>query len=93
MTMATIYLEAGFPATLIPVSFVGWAKTPAHDITGFYNAVVKLKRAAPGYQRGEVLHVDGARVVVKAGRLNYHQLVKRAALPAIDPANVLQSRV
>lgn len=90
--MKTIYFEAGLPATLIPVQFMGWARTPAHDVTGCHNAVVRLKRSAPGYPRGEVLHVPARAVVVKAGRRNYHQLVRPAPLPAVDPATVIPAR-
>lgn len=91
--MTTIYFEAGLPATLVPVRFIGWAKTPMHEQTGLFNAVIRLKRAAPGYQRGEVLHVPSTTVVVKAGRRNYHQIVKPAPLPPVDPSNVMASRV
>lgn len=90
---ATIYYEAGLPATLVPCAFIGWAKTPGHELTGCFNAVVRLKRAAPGYQKGEILHVPARAVVIKAGRRNYHQLVKAAPLPPVDPATVMQSRI
>lgn len=93
--MTTIYFEAGLPATLIPVQFMGWAKTPGHDVTGCHNAVIRLKRAAPGYPLGEVLHVPARAVVVvvKAGRRNYCQLVRPAPLPPVDPAKVMNSRI
>lgn len=90
--MTTIYFEAGLPATLIPVQFMGWAKTPAHDVTGLLNAVVRLKRAAPGYPLGEVLHVPARAVVVKAGRRDYCQLVQSAQLPPVDPAKIIPAR-
>lgn len=91
--MTTIYFEAGIPATLIPVQFVGWARRPAHDVTGLHNAVIRLKRSAPGYLRGEVLHVPAYAVVVKSRRRDYRQLVKPAPLPPVDPATVTDSRV
>lgn len=91
--MPTIYYEAGLPATLIPVRFVGWAKSPAHDVTGCLNAVVQLKRAQGTYQRGEILHVPAGSVVQKAGQRNYFQLVRPASLPAVDPANLLPARM
>lgn len=91
--MTTIYYEAGIPATLIQVQFIAWARTPAHDVTGCFNAVVKLKRAAPGYQRGEVLHVPAWHVVVKAGRSDYCQLVRQAELPTRTEANTISARV
>lgn len=90
--MTTIYCECGFPASLVPVQFLGWAKTPAHDVTGLFNAVVRLKRGAPGYSMGEVLHVDKWRIVVKAGRRNYRQMIKPAPLPAVDPQNLIAAR-
>ena len=93
MKTATIYYEAGLPATLIPCQFVGWAKTPGHELTGCFNAVVRLRRAAPGYQRGEVLHVPSRAVVIKAGRRNYHQMVKAAPLPPVDTVTTMPARV
>lgn len=90
--MQTIYVECGFPATLVPVSFIGWAKTPTHDVTGRFNAVVKLKRTKGAYQLGEVLHVPPYSVVHKAGRKNYHQLVKPAKLPPVDLVGLIPSR-
>lgn len=89
----TIYYAAGIPATLIPVQFIAWARTPAHDITGGYNAVVKLKRAAPGYQRGELLHVWAGYVVVKAGRRDYRQIMRSAELPKRTESNTIAARV
>lgn len=91
--MATIYFESGIPATLIPVRFMGWAKSPAHDVTGCFNAVVRLKRAAPGYACGEVLHVPAWSVVCKAGRRDYRQLVRPAPLPPIVPGELIPARV
>lgn len=90
--MTTIYFEAGLPATLIPVQFIGWARSPAHDVTCCHNAVIRLKRAAPGYPLGEVLHVPARAVVVKAGRRDYCQLVRPAPLPPVDPATVMNAR-
>lgn len=91
--MPTTYYEAGLPATLIPVQFIAWAKTPAHAFTGCHNAVVRLKRSHGTYRAGEVLHVSPNAVVVKAGRRDYHQLVRQAELPAIVKADVLPARV
>lgn len=93
MAKTTIYYEAGLPATLIPVQFIGWSKSPIHEVTGAFNAVIKLKRTHGAYKRGEVLHVPHRSVVVKAGQRNYFQLVRTAQLPAIDPENLIPSRV
>lgn len=90
--MATIYYEAGLPATLIPVQFLGYAESPAHDITCLYNVVIKLKRGSPSYQSGEVLHVPLRAVVEKAGVRDYHQMVKPAALPPRTPENTQKAR-
>lgn len=90
--MTTIYYEAGLPATLIPVEFIGWAKTPGHEITGCFNAVVKLKRSAPGYERGETLHVPPRAVVIKAGRRDYRQMVQPASLPTRTKENTIEAR-
>lgn len=90
--MPTIYYEAGLPATLIPVKFLGWAKSPAHELTGCFNAVIRLKRTRGAYQCGEVLHVAPWAVVVKAGRRDYFTRVRAAALPAIDPNNLIPAR-
>lgn len=90
--MSTIYYEAGLPACLVPVAFIGWAKTPIHDVTGGFNAVVRLKRATPGYPCGTVLHVPRWAVVHKSGRRNYKQLVRPATLPPVDPSNLIDSR-
>ena len=91
-TLKTIYLETS--GGLIPCQFMGWAKSPIHDVTGCFNAVVRLKRdgLTSAYRRGEVLHLPRWAVVEKAGFRSYHQLVKSAALPAIDPANLIPSR-
>lgn len=91
--MTTIYYETGIPARLVPVAFVGWAKTPIHDVTGRFNAVVRLKRATHGYPCGTVLHVPVWSVVHKAGRRDYKQLVRPAALPPVDPLKLIDSRV
>lgn len=88
----TIYYECGIPAVLIPVQFLGWAKTPGHSATGLHNAVVRLRRSGGGYRTGEVLHVPASSVVEKAGRRDHRQLVRPAFLPAVDPAFVLPSR-
>jgi hypothetical protein len=88
----TIYYEAGIPASLIPVTFIGWAPTPAHDLTGLYNVVIRLKRASPYYPAGETLHVPARSVVVKAGVRDYRILVREASLPARTDANTLNPR-
>lgn len=93
MKTATIYYEAGLPAALVPCQFMGWSKTPAHELTGCFNVVIRLKRAAPGYRRGEVLHVPARAVVVKAGRRNYHQIVRPAPLPPVDTVTAMPARV
>lgn len=87
----TIYYECGFPAELVPVEFIGWAKSPLHRLTNCVNAVVKLKRKprASYYNCGEVLHVPAHSIVEKVGFKNYHQRVRGAELPAIDYANLL----
>lgn len=89
----TIYYEAGLPGRLVPVEFIGYAETPLHETTKLYNVVVKLKRPIFNYERGETLHVPAHSVVVKAGRRNYHQLVRQAELPARTPANTHRARV
>lgn len=91
--MATIYYEFGIPATLIPVKFIGWAKSPIHEITGCFNAVVRLKRATKYYPAGEILHLPARSIVVKAGRRDYFQLVRQAPLPTIDLNNLIAARV
>lgn len=90
--MPTIYYEAGLPATLIPVQFIGWAKTPLHDITGLFDAVVRLKRSSGAYKRGEVLHVPPDRVVEKTGQRDYFIRVRQAKLPARDDSKLIPSR-
>lgn len=89
----TIYYEAGLPATLIPVQVLGWAPTPAHDLTGLYNVVIRLKRSHGAYHVGEVLHVPQHSVVVKAGIRDHFIRVRQAPLPARTDANTLQARV
>lgn len=89
----TIYFETGADAQLIPVQVLGWAPTPAHDLTGLYNVVIRLKRAHSNYHVGEVLHVPARAVVVKAGIRDYHMRVRQAPLPARTDANTLQARV
>jgi hypothetical protein len=88
----TMYYEAGIPASLIPCTFVGWAPTPATEFTGLHNAVIRLKRTHGTHHSGEVLHVPPQAVVVKAGRRDYHQLVRSATLPTRTDANTLNSR-
>lgn len=90
--MPTIYYEAGIPATLIPCQFIGWAKSPAHEFTGCFNAVIRLKRDSGAYRKGEILHVWSRYVVVKAGRRDYRQLVRSAPLPDVDRANLIPAR-
>jgi len=89
----TMYYEAGLPASLIPVTFIGWAPTPAHDLTGLYNAVVRLKRTHGTYRAGETLHVPARSVVVKAGVRDGFIRVREASLPARTDANTLKARV
>ena len=86
----TIYYEYGFPAELVPVEFIGWAEAPLRG-NGFVNAVVRLKRKPISgiYKCGDVLHVPAYSIVEKAGSANYHQLVRRAELPAIDYNNLI----
>lgn len=88
----TMYYEAGLPASLIPVQFVGWAPTQAHEFTGMWNAVIRLKRTHGAYKAGETLHVPARAVVVKAGTRDYHTLVRQAVLPARSEANTLNAR-
>lgn len=90
--MPTIYYEAGLPASLIPVQFMGWAKTPAHEVTKQWNAVVKLKRTRGAYRAGDVLHVPARSVVMRAGRRDYHTHVRPAQLPGRTEANTLPCR-
>lgn len=87
--MTTIYYEAGIPASLIPCQFIGWRKTPAHEVTGMWNAVIKLKRTHGAYKTGEVLNVPPHRVVEKAGRRDFFIRVRNAQLPARTEANTL----
>jgi len=79
---------------LIPCKFLGWAKSPAHDVTGRYNAVIKLLRDGEGiaYKKGEVLHVPRRSVVYDAGVKGYHQMVRNAELPAVDENNLIAAR-
>lgn len=93
MKQKTIYAEVGFPGTLVPVMFIAWARTPMHDVTGLYNAVVRLKKSFCGYTRNEIVHLPAHAVVVKAGVRNYHQLVRPAELPARTPENTITARV
>lgn len=86
----TIYYDTF--AGLIPVQFIGWAKSPIHDTTGCFNAVVRLKASKGGYQRGEVLHLPAWSIVVKDCVRNYQQRVRPAQLPAIDPDKLLPAR-
>lgn len=88
----TIYYEAGLPATLIPVQFIGWAYTPGHVLTERFNAVIRLKRSSGAYRRGEVLHVPARSIVTKAFVRDYHQFVNQAPLPALDDANIIPAR-
>lgn len=90
--MTTIYYEAGLPATLIPVQFLGYAETPLHETTKLYNVVIRLKRSIHGYHKGEILHVPARSVVEKAGVRNYHQMVKPATLPPRTPGNTQKAR-
>lgn len=87
----TIYYETARNG-LIPCEFLGWAKTPAHETTGLYNAVIRLKRGKAGYETGEVLHVPPFYVVVKSHVQDYHQYVKPAELPPVNPETVAGAR-
>lgn len=88
----TLYYEAGIPASLIPVQFIGWAPTPAHDITGLYNAVVRLKRTRGAYKAGEILHLPPWAIVVRAGVTHHRIRVRQADLPERTDANTLNAR-
>lgn len=90
--MPTIYYEAGLTASLIPVQFLGYAKTPAHDVTGCFNVVVRLKRSNGAYTRGDILHLPAWCIVEKAGRRDYKQLVRLATLPARTTNNTVEAR-
>lgn len=85
----TIYAECGLPASLVPVQFLGWIPSPVHDITGLYNAVVRLKRSAPGYTKGETLRLPARSIVHKAGVRNGFVMVRQAELPARTDENTL----
>lgn len=88
----TIYYEAGIPASLIPCTFIGWAPTPAHDLTGVYDAVIRLKRTRGAYHAGETLHVPAWSIVVRAGVRDHHIRVRPADLPKRTDANTLNAR-
>lgn len=90
----TIYYETARHG-LIACQFIGWAPSPCHDVTGQYNVVIRLKRGGltgSGYYRGDVLHVPRSFVVEKAGRRDYHQLVRSAALPQVTDSNLIPAR-
>ena len=91
----TIYYECGIPAKLVPVQFIGYAKSPAHELTQCINAVIRLKRNGGCwyYKRGDVLHVPPHAVVEKAGIKNGFQMVRNAKLPGVDLDNLLPPRV
>lgn len=88
----TTYYEAGIPASLIPVTFIGWAPTPAHDLTGLYNVVVRVRRTHGTYRAGETLHLPLHSVVVKTGVRDGFTRVRAASLPARTDANTLKAR-
>ena len=90
--MKTIYYNALLNG-LIPVQFLGYAKTPCHDVTGCFNVVVRLKRSRGAYRTGEVLHLPHSLVVEKAGRRDYQTRVRTANLPARTDANTRGARV
>jgi hypothetical protein len=86
MARKTIYYEAGIPATLIPVEFIGWTESPL----GYgFNATIRLKRSAPGYSAGEIVRVPARSVVEKAGRRDYFIRVRPAELPVRTDSNTL----
>lgn len=86
----TIYYEAGFPASLIPATFIGWA--PADALIGTHYAVIRLKRTKGVYRAGETLHVPAREVVVKVGVRDGFIRVRGASLPARTDANTLNPR-
>jgi hypothetical protein len=86
----TMYYEAGLPASLIPVTFIGWAA--ADPLIGTHYAVVRLKRTHGAYRAGETLHVSPRCVVVKAGVRDGFIRVREASLPARTDANTLNPR-
>jgi len=86
----TMYYEAGLPASLIPVTFIGWA--PTDPLIGTHYAVIRLKRTHGAYRAGETLHVPARSVVVKAGVRDYQTIVREASLPARTDANTLKAR-
>lgn len=53
MKSKAIYYETR--CGLIPCKFLGWAKSPAHETTGNYNAVIKLSQDGEGiaYKKGD----------------------------------------
>ena len=88
----TIYLD--ILKGLQAVSFLGWSKTPMHDTTGAYNAVVRIKRKGAGkiYSVGEVLHIPARSVVVKAFRKDYQWRVVSATLPERNDFELIACR-
>lgn len=91
--MPAIYYETARHG-LIRCGFIGWAKSPAHEVTGCFNAVIKLREEVKGcgYHKGEILHVPAWHVVEKAGVRGYHQYVRKAKLPEIKTDELLPSR-
>lgn len=92
MKSKTIYYETR--CGLIPCKFLGWAKSPAHEVTGRYNAVIKLLRDGEGiaYKKDEVLHVPSWSVVHDAGVKDYLQMVRKAELPPVDEKQLIPTR-
>jgi hypothetical protein len=89
MRNQTLYIDMHLTG-LIPVKFIGWAKTPAHTYTGCYNAVVKIKRNIGAYKAGEVMHMAPWAVVQ---RIRRGRLIKNADLPPVDINNLIEARV
>jgi hypothetical protein len=81
----TIYYETARDG-LIACKFLGWTETP---LGLGYNATVQLKRSCAGYDKGEVIRVPARVIVIKAGRKDYHQMVKSAILPVRTVDNTL----
>lgn len=87
----TLYYETALSG-LVPVRFIGYAKSPAHYVTGGVNVVVKVTRGTGTYKAGEVFHLPRWVIKVKAGRRDYQQLVRQAELPAVDKTQLINAR-
>lgn len=88
----TIYYEAGIPASLIPVQFIGWAPSPHHDLTGHYEVVVRVRRTRGSHKAGDTLHLPLHSVVVKSGTRDGFIRVRAAPLPKRTDANTLNTK-